>query len=102
MIKVEIQTETGLVLRTNTGLWIATAINSVAWQLAIDHEFSKQEAQDVLKVIWKKTGAKKLFALVPLAAENILKIAKQVGFKQEGRMKGACEIGDMIIIGRLR
>ena len=102
MVKVELRTDAGLALTTDEGHWVVTPINTVAWQLAIDHTPSKESAVEVITTIWDETDARKVFAIVPAVSEELIMLAKSIGFKQEGRMKGGCEFGDLVIIGRLR
>jgi len=104
MVKVEIKEANGVGLRTDGGLWIGQPLNDVAWQVQAqtDHFPTKAELREVVEVMWEETPAKKLFAFIPAASADIIAVLKSIGFKQEGRMKNACESGDLIIVGRLR
>ena len=102
MVNVEIQEANGVALRTENGQWTAVPVNTVMWKVEVDHIPTQKEAKEVLAALWETSTAKKLTAFIPAVAVEIVRVVKSVGFKQEGRLKDACELGDLIIVGRLR
>jgi len=94
-------------------LFYAHRLNLITWQLHIQFRpqywgkgYSTAHSKAVLEEIWNDTKCKKLYALVPAYADYVLKLAKRVGFKQEGRTKKSFQkngvIGDQIHIGVYR
>ena len=88
-------------------------LNLITWQLHIQFRpqywgkgVSTAHSKAILEEIWKDTKCKKLYALVPEYATYVLKLAKRVGFKQEGRTKKSFQkngvIYDQIHIGVYR
>jgi RimJ/RimL family protein N-acetyltransferase len=94
-------------------LFYVHRLNLITWQLHIQFrpqywgkDMSTAHSKALLDYIWKDTECKKLYAIVPAYADYVLKLAKRVGFKQEGRTKKSFQkngvIHDQIHIGVYR
>lgn len=95
-------TDVARVYLTETGtIWGVTQLNEVMWMIGVVQTPSLDEAKEVLDYIWEDTGATKFIALVP-EEDDIRKLAKKLGFKQEGRLKKASPTGDLLVLGQYR
>jgi RimJ/RimL family protein N-acetyltransferase len=94
-------------------LWFVHQMNFITWQLHTHFRKkfwgsgkSDTHSAAALKKIWTNTQAKKLYAIIPEYAKQVLDLAKRSGFKQEGRIKKSIqkdgEIYDQIHIGVYR
>lgn len=84
-------------------LWLAHRLNLITWQIHIHYRpqywgtgISTAHAKVALKNIWDNTRCKKIYALVPDYATQVLALAKRTGFRQEGRTKRSFQKGGVI------
>lgn len=98
---------------TLVSLFYVHRLNLITWQLHIHFRpeywgkgYSSPHGKEQMDIIWKETGCKKVYALVPSYATYVLDLAKRYGFKQEGRTKRSFQkngvIYDQIHIGVYR
>lgn len=82
-----------------TGI-IITPVTQIAGLLAVSQISTDLEAQ--LDEAWTDSGLTKLIFFVDADNEDYRRLAKALGFKQEGRLKNATPTGDLLIFGQYR
>jgi hypothetical protein len=94
-------TETGLAYGAEDGtVYLITPITPIAGVLGFTGEATNLPAD--LKHIWEDSLVSKLVLFVPAEQEEYIKIVRQAGFKQEGRLKKATIEGDLLVFGQYR
>lgn len=81
-------------------VYLITAINEAAGILAINQLPLNAKAD--IDHIFQDSGIQKLILFLPEEATSEKKIARNVGFKQEGRLKRATPTGDLLVFGQYR
>ena len=81
-------------------VYAITAINPAAGILGISQLPFNAKAD--IDYIFEDSGVQKLILFIPDEATNEKKIARNVGFKQEGRLKRATPTGDLLVFGQYR
>lgn len=94
-------------------LFYVHRLNLIMWQIHIQFRpqywgkgYSTKHGKAILDRIWSDTGCKKLYAVAPDYAKQVIALAKRTGFKQEGRTKKAFQkdgvVYDQIHLGVYR
>ena len=81
-------------------MYVITQVTDVAGLLAVSS--IHPNVSDHLDEIYEDSGLSKLIFFVQLENTEHRALAKQLGFKQEGRLKNATPTGDLLIFGQYR
>jgi hypothetical protein len=60
------------------------------------------DPKEDLDEIFQEEGLTKLVLFVEEHNDHFIKMARSLGFKQEGRLKNACSTGDYLVFGQFR
>ena len=80
--------------------YLLNIINPQAAILALDGLDASIDTD--LEHIWEDRPVNKLIVFIPEEQKPMAKLARNLGFKQEGRLKKATPEGDLLVFGQYR